>query len=786
MIQAVRRAERAVEWSDAGNIPALIRELLIGRGCKDALEAEAFLYPDSGQLHDPLLLSDMPAALARINAARERGERVVIYGDYDVDGVCASAMLLICMRSLGLSAHAYIPSRHDEGYGLNRAAIDRLAQTYTLLVTVDCGITDASLIDISKALGMDVIVTDHHQPGARVPNCPVINPMLNGYPFPSLCGAGVAFKLIQAILGLDAALNYIDLAALATVADVVPLAGENRVLVKLGLEAINSNPRPGVAALISAAGMNGRPVTSTAIAFQIAPRLNAGGRVGDAERGLKLLIGEGNAGALAAELESENEARKQIEQRILSEAEQQLSDFDFHNRYAIVLKGDDWNPGIIGLAASRLAAKYNFPVILLAGQNDAFVGSCRSIPGIDIHEALVSCERCFTRYGGHSQAAGFTLPRENLPEFKMRLEAHLQAAANPFDYVPKQMYDAPIAINKLNIENVKMLDLMQPTGYGNPAPVFLSRLDIASARGVGAGDAHLKLIFEDGGIRMDGIYFGRGELAGGVRGTSRHVAYAPQINRWMDKISVQLDVKSILPEPSARAFERYLSNHEALARSYLTELVYNNDLPDIETAPSGLIKLKEWLANDPRGTLIISVTEQGAGALNDWLLNEELHERVDAHAGRWPEDRRAFNAACMCPTGPAAVKYQRIILWDMPASALIAVPPGADVYTLADAPAARSWLNDMPGVDQLRALYRSLREAPPIVARSWDQLLNVAAGIGSCGALCAIAGLRVLERLELVKINKESPAIMLLEVKKRDPEADALFRRIQEIRVYGR
>jgi hypothetical protein len=331
-----------------------------------------------------------------------------------------------------------------------------------------------------------------------------------------------------------------------------------------------------------------------------------------------------------------------------------------------------------------------------------------------------------------------------------------------------------------------MLDLMQPTGYGNPAPVFLSRLDIASARGVGADNAHLKLIFEGSGIKMDGIYFGQGGLAGSARGTSRHVAYAPQINRWMDKTSVQLDVKAILPEPSTRAFERYLSNHEALARSYLTELVYNDDLPNIEAAPSSLLELREWLAAGPRGTLIIAVTEQGAADLNTWLLTEGLHEKVDAYAGRWPEDRRAFNAACMCPTGPAPVKYQRVVLWDLPASALISVPRGADGHALANGSAARSWLSDMPDMDQLRALYCSLREAPPIAARSRDQLLEAVAGTCGCGALCAIASLRVLERLELIAITKSSPKIKLLEAKKRDPETDALFRRIQEIRGYGR
>ena len=282
MHRLVQRGAEGARWECPADMPELIYLLLTRRGVESSEAARAFLYPDAADLHDPMLLSGMAEAIARIRRAQDAGETVCVYGDYDVDGVCATSILTLYFRALGLSCVHYIPDRHAEGYGLNDAAIEKIAQSATLLVTVDCGISCAHEVETAKALGLDVIVTDHHRPGDILPDCTVINPLLNDYPFPYLCGAGVAFKLVAALGGLEEALSYVDLAALATVADLVTLTDENRVIVSLGLQRINREPRLGLRMMIERAALTGRDLSAGSIGFQIAPRINASGRLGDA------------------------------------------------------------------------------------------------------------------------------------------------------------------------------------------------------------------------------------------------------------------------------------------------------------------------------------------------------------------------------------------------------------------------------------------------------------------------------------------------------------------------
>ena len=299
----MREGERAYFPRPEGMSPTL-HALLIQRGIATAEQAEEFLHPSASRLRDPMLLSDMGPATAAIRAAMENGEPICVYGDYDVDGVSASAILAGYLRAQGAKVEVYLPSRHSEGYGLNEPAIRAIAQRSRLMVTVDCGVTSVELIDLAKSLGLTCVVTDHHRPAERLPACPVVNPLLNDYPFGFLCGAGVAFKLVEALGGRAAAMEYVDIAALATVADVVPLIDENRVLVRLGLERINAAPRPGLKALIEAAGLSDATLTAGNIGFQLAPRLNAGGRIGSAKRSYDLLAATdpAEAATIAAEL----------------------------------------------------------------------------------------------------------------------------------------------------------------------------------------------------------------------------------------------------------------------------------------------------------------------------------------------------------------------------------------------------------------------------------------------------------------------------------------------------
>ena len=303
----LRQAERAY-FPRPDDMNPTLHALLIQRGIDSAEAARRYLAPDASQLRDPMQLSDMPAAVAMIRAALADRAPVCVYGDYDVDGVSASAILGDYLRSLGGKVEVYLPSRHREGYGLNEAAVREIAGRAKLLVTVDCGVTSVALVALAKSLGLSCVVTDHHQPADELPDCPVVNPLLGGYPFPSLCGAGVAFKVVAALGGLEAAMRYVDIAALATVADVVPLADENRAIVKLGLDQINAAPRPGLRALIDAAGLTGKKIGAGNVAFQLAPRLNAGGRIASARRPHELLLSRTVAEAepIAAELEAEN------------------------------------------------------------------------------------------------------------------------------------------------------------------------------------------------------------------------------------------------------------------------------------------------------------------------------------------------------------------------------------------------------------------------------------------------------------------------------------------------
>ena len=384
-----REAER-VHFARPEGMPHLLHALLIQRGVASAAEAEAFLAPTEALLHDPLLLSDMDRAVSRLQSALAAGERVCVYGDYDVDGVCAAAILFLHLRSLGAKARVYLPDRQREGYGLNEEAVRALAADTDLLVSVDCGVNAVDMASLARRLGMDIVITDHHRPGETLPDCPVVDPLLNDYPCPHLSGAGVAFKLVEALSGRAAAMEYIDLAALSTVADVVPLLDENRFIVRAGLQRMNERPRPGVAALKRVAGLENRALTAGHLGFQLGPRLNAGGRLGSARRGLELLLTEdrARAEALAEELDAENSARRNVENAILDQAEEALRDFDFPARRAIVLAREGWNPGVLGLAASRLVEKYHYPAILLCEENGVLKGSCRSIPGVDIFAAL--------------------------------------------------------------------------------------------------------------------------------------------------------------------------------------------------------------------------------------------------------------------------------------------------------------------------------------------------------------------------------------------------------------
>ena len=766
-------------------MPEALHALLVARGIRSAGEAEAFLNPGVRDLADPMRLSSMAAAVARIRGAMQNGETICVYGDYDVDGVCASAILSLWLKSEGADARVYLPSRHSEGYGLNEGAIREIAGWATLMVTVDCGVTSVALVALAKELGLDVIVTDHHRPGDQLPDCPVVNPLLNDYPFPYLCGAGVAFKLVWALGGRDAALGYVDVAALATVADVVSLTGENRAIVRMGLDAINGGAplRPGIAALIEAAGLTGKRITSTAVAFQLAPRLNAGGRLGSAMRSLELVTqtDPARARAGAEALEEENARRREVETEILRQAKEQLEGFDFTAHRALILAGKGWNPGVIGLAASRLVEAYNYPVILLADQGDRLTGSCRSIEGVDIHAALTGCAHTLERFGGHRQAAGLTLLPDKLEAFRAAMDDWLWRNVDPSVYIPVQAYDAPLEFADVTTGLIAALEGMQPTGFGNPAPLFRATARVVEARAVGAEKAHLRLTLAQGGRRLGAIAFRQGRLAPELTG-SVDALFAVKLDTYMGRSEPQLELRSLSNADVFQRLSAKLGEEPPMICEFLTEVFYNKKIvpfadPAPQTSPEAL---EAWMSQSPQGTLVIAGDIASAGR----LLRRLEACAPDLVLGRLPEDPRAFNAVCVCPSGGSIPPgYRRLVLVVAPEECVPAGAP-AEVHSLGSSPA---WMGDLPDLDAMRDAYRALMRVMrrPVWCRSMGQLARLVAAEAGCGEVSAAASILAMADMGLFGLELQGDGISLSrsDRPKARPEDSAVWNALQRWRA---
>ena len=539
-------------------VPRRLLELLVERGIDTPQRIEEYLHPDRALLHDPMRMQDMDKTVAVIRDSIARGDEIIIFGDYDVDGVTATAILLTYLRKQGAKAGFYIPDRHGEGYGLNMAAIDKIAAHAKLLITVDCGITCPDEVAHARELGMRVIVTDHHQLGPRLPDCEaVLNPLMGDYPFRRLCGAGVAFKLVQALGGEEAIESLWELAALATIADIVPLMGENRVIVANGLRAMAQTKRPGLIALMESAGVDPKNVSSSDVAYRMAPRINAGGRLALASRGVELLTTRrlDTAREIAQELDQDNTKRRELELAIFGEADRKVQrEIDFMTEHAIVVSGEGWNPGVIGLAASRLVEKYKWPTILLSQDGDVCVGSARSIPGVNIHDAMATCRDLFVRFGGHAQAAGLTIETKNVPEFRRRLSEAIAQQAEPEAFIPTEEFDLELELSEMTEELIDAFSAMQPTGFGNPAPVFCVRgVNTTDVRQIGKEGAHLRMRLSQGSEMRSAIGFRMGDRARSMPEVIEAVM-ALSINVWQDRRSVQCELRQFQAFLPAKAF----------------------------------------------------------------------------------------------------------------------------------------------------------------------------------------------------------------------------------------
>jgi single-stranded-DNA-specific exonuclease len=510
--------------TDSLNISPILARLLVLRDIKTFNQAKQFFRPSIESLYDPFLMDQMESATTRVITALTENQKICIYGDYDVDGTCATALLYMFLKELDANVEFYIPRRLEEGYGLSTSAIDIVKEKGTqLMIAVDCGITAITETNYANSLGIDVIICDHHQPKDDIPKAfAVLDPLKPGcnYPFKYLSGAGVAFKLAQGLCerigkrGLP--LKYLDLVALAGAADIVPLIDENRILVNEGLNQVNLNPRPGIEALIEMGRLQTGQLTSGQIVFTLAPRINAVGRLGDAERAVNLLIATNKKDALklAEVLETENYERRKIDVDTFEAAKELVdSQIDLDEELAIVLHNEHWHPGVIGIVASRLVEKYYRPSVLLTTIDGIAKGSARSINGFNIYEALQKCDDLLLHFGGHQAAAGLALDVEKIDEFRIRLNEVLKLSITSEDLSEEISIDSKIRFSEITPKFLRILDQFAPFGPGNLRPIFLSEsVHIANLPRI-VGNNHLVASFKQIGTDkvFDSIGFNMGD-----------------------------------------------------------------------------------------------------------------------------------------------------------------------------------------------------------------------------------------------------------------------------------
>ncbi len=545
--------EKIKQLAMKANLSSLLVNILINRGITTVEEVELFLNPTRDDFHEPFLMPDMEKAVDRILKAIENNEKVIIYGDYDADGITSITVLKKFLKERGLDVSEYIPNRLSEGYGLNQNAINKIhEQNYTLMITVDCGISANEEIKYATELGIEVIVTDHHEPGEEIPRCVAVVDAKrkdNKYPFNQLAGVGVVFKLIQAIsnkLNLDAKeyLKYLDIVCVGTISDIVPLVDENRVIAKLGLKLIPMTKNIGLKTLVKSIGY--KNIDSTSVSFGVAPRINACGRMGKQEIALKLFLTDDKKEAeeITEILNNYNVERQQTEKEIF---EQAVSEIERANvdEPCIVLGKEGWHHGVIGIVSSKVTELYFKPSILICFEGEEGKGSGRSIPGFDLHEALMNCSTYVEKFGGHSMAVGINVKKENFEKFKKDFEEYAQNQGIR-DIIPIVKIDEETSLKEINLQTVKDLSLLEPFGEANKVPIFLIRnLKIQSIRTLSEGK-HLKLKLGQDSYIIDAIGFGIGEVSENyLIGDKVDIVGSLEVNSFNGMEQVQIVIKDM-------------------------------------------------------------------------------------------------------------------------------------------------------------------------------------------------------------------------------------------------
>ncbi|KAB3527671.1 single-stranded-DNA-specific exonuclease RecJ [Alkaliphilus serpentinus] len=590
------------------NISPITAKVLMNRGVEEVAAAKLFLEPTLNQLYDPFLLKDMLKVVERIKKAIINKESIWIYGDYDVDGVSSTALLLKYFKDFHYPVHYYIPHRMEEGYGLNTDAFNEIHnQGGKLIITVDCGITSVQEVDYAKELGMDVIITDHHECQGELPRAyGIINPKQTDcqYPYKALCGCGIALKLVQALTPKEEFMKrvdqYIDIAALATVADIVPLVDENRIIVKNGLEVIANTTNNGIRALIEISGLKGKSIHAGHIGFMLAPRINAAGRMGHAEVGVKLLTTEDpiEAMELANLLDRENKQRQQLEMEIYNQAVEMVENEENNNRSFFVLHNDGWHHGVIGIVASRIVEKYYKPTVILSIEDGVAKGSARSIASLNIFEALNQCKDLFQKFGGHEQAAGLSMEVHHLEDFKARINQVTNSLLTEEDFLKELSFDDILNTEDVCDKLLEELKILEPHGMGNPSPKFIARnLKTTYLKAVGTDGKHLRAEYEGGNKKLSAIGFGLGPLTENIQAQEIvDVLFTPEYNYYNGSKTIQLNLKDMAA--------REVAESSTIQRKYYKSL----QVQDKECKEENLaVDVQNIVVNDTNDSILLDL-----------------------------------------------------------------------------------------------------------------------------------------------------------------------------------
>ncbi|OQB25347.1 MAG: Single-stranded-DNA-specific exonuclease RecJ [Firmicutes bacterium ADurb.Bin182] len=653
-------------------VSRMLAGLLVNRGLTDSAAVDSFLNPNIAQLYDPMLLPDIDKAILRIGRAVESKEPVCIYGDYDADGICATAMLMRFLVSKEANVIYHIPSRHSEGYGMNAKTVRELYKSgIKLIITVDNGIGSMKEIDECAELGMDVIVTDHHQCKDEIPRCVAVidhNRQDSRYPEKYLCGAGIVLKLIQAMDGRESLKPYILPAGIATIADVVPLLGENRILASLALNALNDGAcSPGLKALLESLKTRKREYDARDVSFGIAPRLNASGRMEDASIAVELLLTNDNKriAQIVGKLNMLNAQRQSEEADIIAEAEEMIGRERISSLRCIILSSRNWNPGILGIAASRLAERYNRPVILFSETEGILTGSGRTAADLNLYELLTRFEEYFIKYGGHAGAAGITMDNDNLEPFRRSINEYLKTEYPAGRFIPVLKYELNAKLREITEDFIKDLERLAPFGEGNPVPLIVTEpAELESIRLVGGKGEHLKASVRQDDHAVDLIAFGRGDRAFDYSAMSRvKIAFTPAIDEWNNQKNVQLHLKAIerleIEDPA-----EYIRKHEQKFYDAISRNILYNDMRGTlkVNAVDSDAAFKLFMNADIAGTLVLCFTPGGA----ERLLKSAESPGADIRFFTHDDDPCAYNSVVFAPVidKMKPSRYDRILVYD--------------------------------------------------------------------------------------------------------------------------